>query len=90
MELYEMELHELISEALEQIVKAQGYSANKKKYNVEEVNVEMNISKIKKDGGKIKFYIAEGGLENQVNNTQKISVKLKPKDIIKRARKNNE
>lgn len=75
-----MELNELVGYALTELKAAQQLDV-KQNYIIEEVILEVHISKIEQKDGKLKFYVFEGGENISTQNAHKITVKLSPKQI---------
>ena len=74
-----MELNELVGYALREMQTARENYQEKGNYLIDELNLEINVSKFEKAEGGIKVVVFNGGLEGSTTSTHKVSIKLKPK-----------
>jgi hypothetical protein len=74
-----MELSELIGNTLNEISRARDNYESKSNYNIDEVNLEINVSEIEQTSGGVKIVVFNGGLNVTNSSTHKIHIKLKPK-----------
>lgn len=74
-----MELNELIGYALGEIEAAKNKYEQKANYLIDEVNLEINVSKFESINGGLKIVVFNAGGEANSSQTHKVNIKLKPK-----------
>jgi hypothetical protein len=76
----ETTLENLIGTTLDELEKVKG-NPNKQRYLIEEVVMELSVSSIETNRTGLNFKIINYGEKKEGENTHKITVKLKPKNI---------
>ena len=72
-----MNLSELIGNALTEMQLAKKHE-NKKNYRIDELIIEVYVSEFSSSEGKLNLTLLQGGIQQALTNTHKVTVKLKP------------
>lgn len=74
-----MELQEFIGSMLIQLEELPQRYSEKHSYLIDEVVFEMNVAEINQINGRVNVLVGHLGTDTALNNSQKVTIKLKPK-----------
>jgi hypothetical protein len=75
-----MELQEFIGNMLIQLEDLPHRYREKHSYLIDEVIFEMNVAEINQLNGRVNVLVGHLGTDSTLNNSQKVTIKLKPKN----------
>ena len=75
-----MELQEFIGNMLIQLEELPQRYREKHSYLIDEVIFEMNVAEINQINGRVNVFVGHLGADTAMNNSQKVTIKLKPKN----------